>query len=56
LEKTIPVTQDPNGDLADDDTDDLEISNGISPTGVADSVVIPAFRENRFEEGLEVSN
>jgi hypothetical protein len=54
--ESIPVTQNSNQYLTDDDTDDFEVIDGVNPLNIADFVLFPAGGEGGLEKGLEVSN
>lgn len=53
---SLPVTQDSNQDLTHDDTDDLEVVNGVDPPLTAGFGVFPAIREGRLEQRLDVAD
>lgn len=52
----IPITNDTDQDLTDDDTADLEIFDGGNPGGVTDRFFFPAGGESFFEERFEVTD
>jgi hypothetical protein len=55
-EMTIPVTDDTNENLTDDDTDDFEILNGADPILGANFIRGPAFRPDSLEKRGQISN
>lgn len=54
--ESIPVTQNSNQYLTDDDTDDFQVIDGMDPLDIADFVLFPAGGEGGLEKGLEVTN
>ena len=54
--KGLPVADDTNDDLTNDDTDDLEVFNGRNPRGVANGLLAPTLREGGLEKRLDVAN
>lgn len=49
---TQPIAKDTNKNLANDDSDNLEVVYGLDPSLVTDGVRVPAVREGSFEEWL----
>jgi hypothetical protein len=52
----IPITDDTDQDLADNDSDDLEIGHGVDPLLVADFEGFPAGGPGSLEEGSQVTD
>lgn len=55
-ERCIPVTDDTDQDLTHNDTDDLEVVDGVQPLCIANFVILPTRLEGSLEEGLDVSD
>jgi hypothetical protein len=53
---TQPVTNNTNEDLADNDTDDFEVVDGLCPDFIANLKGRPTCRESSLEEGPDVAN
>lgn len=56
MARNLPVTQETNEDLTDNDTNDFQVGDSLDPVRVADSLVIPAFRPDRLEQGSQVTD
>lgn len=52
----LPIAQDANHDLPDDDAANLEVLHGLSPRLVASLVRLPARGKGCCKERLDVSN
>jgi hypothetical protein len=52
----LPVPNEPDQNLTDDDTDDFQVGHGVDPEWIADFVFGPARWPDRLEEGSHVSN
>jgi hypothetical protein len=53
---TQPVTDNTNEDLANNDTDDFEVIDGLCPDFIANLIGRPARRESSLEERPDVAN
>jgi hypothetical protein len=53
---TIPVTDDTDKNLTDDDTDNFEILNGADPILGANFIGAPTFRPDSLEKRGQISN
>ena len=54
--KILPVTQDTDQDLTDNDTDNFHIVNGLNPSLIANLVGFPTSRKGGLEEGFDVAD
>ena len=52
----IPVTENADQDLADDDTHDFQVFDTRNPLFVADLVCVPTPREGLFKQWFQVAN
>jgi hypothetical protein len=52
----LPVTQNTDEDLTDDDTSYLKVVDGSNPVGITDFVLAPALRERVLEQGADVGD
>jgi hypothetical protein len=53
---TQPVTDNTDKDLADNDTDNFEVVDGLCPDFIANLIGRPTCRESSLEEGPDVAN
>ena len=54
--ENLPVTNNSDQDLTENDTDNLEIIDSVDPLFVANRMVIPAGLEGGLEQWLDVSD
>lgn len=52
----IPVTEDTDENLTNDNTTDFEILHSRDPSGTADLEVLPTRSEGRVKKGSEIAN
>lgn len=54
--ENLPITDNSDQDLAEDDTDNLEIVDRVDPLFVANRMIIPAGLERGLKQGFDVSD
>lgn len=52
----LPVTQNTDEDLTDDDTGYLKVVDGSNPVGITDFLLVPALSERVLEQGADVGD
>ena len=54
--ENLPITDNSDQDLPEDDTDNLEIVDRVDPLFVANRMIIPAGLEGGLKQGFDVSD